>query len=383
MQPSPYTPGEIARAVPGRVRQLAEFDERLSYMVDLRQVVGRIRVDHAPRGVGKTSLLRQYQHRADEYGVMTVWVTAGEREGLIGQIASEIHRTTKSWADDVRARIVRTIEALNVSIGVPGVVHVGARFKNQAGTSSPAGVREFEDVIRATVSADNVAGLMIFIDEIQAADPDGLRTLVYGWQHFQAEGRDIPAGVFAAGLPSTPDVVSSAVTFTERLAFRSLDLLDAEAMEAAIRIPAQEVGVQWDPGAIVTAGQIAAGYPYSVQLIADSAWVVAGRPDPGGSITVDDVSRGKELMQEDLEALFRARWANAAEYEQALMAAMATSGDYPVQRSEIARIMGVTTSALSVPRARLIDKGFIQPSGHGRVEFTIPGFAAFIRNLEE
>ena len=61
MQPSPYTPGEIARAVPGRAHQLAELDERLSVLVDLRRLVGRIRVDHAARGFGKTSLLREHR----------------------------------------------------------------------------------------------------------------------------------------------------------------------------------------------------------------------------------------------------------------------------------------------------------------------------------
>ena len=58
MQPSPYTPGEIARSVPGRGDLLAEFEERLSVLVDLQRLVGRIHVAHGERGIGKTSLLR-------------------------------------------------------------------------------------------------------------------------------------------------------------------------------------------------------------------------------------------------------------------------------------------------------------------------------------
>ena len=53
-QPSPYTPGEVAREVPGRTMQLAEIDERLTYLIDLQRLVGRIRVDIGPRGLGKT-----------------------------------------------------------------------------------------------------------------------------------------------------------------------------------------------------------------------------------------------------------------------------------------------------------------------------------------
>ncbi len=81
MQPSPYTPGEVARVVPGRAKQLAEVDERLSTLVDLGRLVSRLRVDHAPRGYGKTSLLREYQRRATARDVLTVWVTAGEEQG--------------------------------------------------------------------------------------------------------------------------------------------------------------------------------------------------------------------------------------------------------------------------------------------------------------
>ena len=105
MQPSPYTPGEVARTVPGRFQQLADFDERLSSLVDLRRLVGRIRVDHAPRGFGKTSLLREYQRRAQERGALTVWVTAGESGGLIPQIAAEISRATAGWREEARKAV--------------------------------------------------------------------------------------------------------------------------------------------------------------------------------------------------------------------------------------------------------------------------------------
>lgn len=87
-------------------------------------------------------------------------------------------------------------------------------------------------------------------------------------------------------------------------------------------------------------------------------------------------------MQADLEALFRERWTNAAMQERALMTAMAGLGDGPVKRADIADGMGTAVESLRVPRARLIGKGFIQAAGRGSLEFTIPGFAVFIRNRE-
>ena len=59
---------------------------------------------------------------------------------------------------------------------------------------------------------------------------------------------------------------------------------------------------------------------------------------------------------------------------------MAGLGDGLVRRGELARAMGVTSDELSVPRARLIDKGIIDVAGRGELQFTIPGFAEFVRD---
>ncbi|MCW2131290.1 hypothetical protein B0G38_000432 [Arthrobacter sp. VKM Ac-2550] len=128
MQPSPYTPGEVARTVPGRSVQLAEFDERLSCLIDLGRLVGRIRIDHAPRGLGKTSLLRQYQRRAKERGALTIWVTAGESAGLISQIAAEVERESATWRTDARSAGCAS-RIPHRPGGVPDVISVDATLK--------------------------------------------------------------------------------------------------------------------------------------------------------------------------------------------------------------------------------------------------------------
>lgn len=380
MQPSPYTPGEVARTVPGRVRQLAEFDERLSYLVDLGRLVGRIRVDHAPRGFGKTSLLRQYQRRAEERGVLAVWVTAGEAGGLVAQIAAEIASAAEGWREDARRAVRSRVESLSVRVGVPGVVGADAAFRTgQAASANDS--RAFEALVRSAARAGGRSGLVILVDEIQAADPEGLRTLAYAWQHLQAEGADVPAAVLAAGLPNAPDAIATAVTFSERFAYRPLPPLEPDAEEFALAVPARELGVAWEDEGLRKAVAIARGYPYLIQLIGDAAWSEAGRPDPGGTITAADVEAGREAMEADMEALFRARWANATAGERDFMAAMASLGDEAVRRSAIAAALGVSSESLSVHRARLIDKGFVQAVGRGALEFTIPGFAGFIRDL--
>lgn len=382
MQPSPYTPGEVARTVPGRIQQLADVDERLSYLVDLHRLVGRIRVDHAPRGFGKTSLLRQYQRRAQDRGALTVWVTAGEGAGLIAQIASELSQATAGWRDDARRALRSRLDKLTLRIGVPGVVGADAALNTGAQPAAPEDSRAFESVIRAAATSEAHTGLVILVDEIQAADPEGLRTLAYAWQHLQAEGSDVPAAVLTAGLPNASDVVAAAVTFSERFAYRPVPPLARDAEEVALALPARELGVEWESEALEQAIAIARGYPYVVQLIGDAAWTAAGRPDPGMTVTAAHVHAGHDAMRDDMEALFRARWANSTPGERDFMAAMAAISDSEVRRADIAEALGVSSDHLSVPRARLLDKGFIQAGTRGTLEFTIPGFAEFVRTRE-
>jgi hypothetical protein len=378
VQPSPYTPGEAAKHVQGRNAQLADFEERLSYLVDLNRLVGRIRVDHAPRGYGKTSLLREYQRRAEERNVATIWITAGDRGGLLEQLASELVRASAGWSAAARRSVAVRLESLTVRVGAPGIASVEATVHPKAAVM-PAGARELEDVVRAASAVST--GLVIFIDEVQSADSAGLRTLAYAWQHLQSEGSDVPAAVYTAGLPNSPDVIAAAVTFSERFEYRQLPGLTPDAEELALVQPARALGVAWEPEALTEALSVAQGYPYLLQLIGDASWAAAGRPDPGVVLTADDVARGALAMEEDMNALFRARWAVASAGERDLMAAMAALGDGTVSRRAVADRMGVSTNALSVPRARLIDKGFIQAGGRGNLEFTIPGFAQFIRDL--
>ena len=74
-----------------------------------------------------------------------------------------------------------------------------------------------------------------------------------------------------------------------------------------------------------------------------------------------------------------ARWGAATPLEQHLLTVMAHAGSASVTRAEIAAGMGRSTQSLGMPRERLIDKGIVEPAGHGRLRFTMPGFAEYLR----
>lgn len=175
---------------------------------------------------------------------------------------------------------------------------------------------------------------------------------VTSWQHLQAEGTDVPAAVFAAGLPNALETIAGIVTFSERLAHRPLGLLHREAEEIALIGPARALGVHWTPHAVDRALEIAQGHPYSVQLIAEAAWVAARRPDSGGVIDVGAVDHGHIAMQADLDALFRARWSACSPAERRMLTAIANLGDGPASRSAIAEVLNTGSNQFSTPRAR-------------------------------
>lgn len=385
MQPSPYTPGEIARSVPGRGDLIAEFEERLSVLIDLQRLVGRIHVAHGERGIGKTSLLRAYQRRAEQRGALCIWVTAGEKSGLVSQIVKAIRRATSSWPRAAAAGIARHLDKVTISVGVPGVASL-TTTTGAAAEPSEVEARELEEILRTLAKhRDRVPALILFVDEIQSADADGIRTLAYAWQHLQAESPDLPAAVYAAGLPNAPEQIAAAVTFSERFAYRPLEMLSTGAQVAALSDPASDLGVSWSPEALERASELAAGYPYSVQLYGDATWTAAGRPDPGGSVTIGHVDQARNNVDRDMRALFAARWSSTTAAERKFLGALAwlQEGTDGVERSRLAGAQGLSSTGISTVRSQLLEKGLVHTEGRGRLRITIPGFVEFIREQEE
>lgn len=381
-QASPYTPGVVARAVPGREAQIGVYEERAVLISELQQFIGRIRVEVAPRGMGKTSLLRQAQKKMEGNQIATIWVTAGEDFGLLRSIYVELQKLSATWRGSARKTLNESLERVAVSVGVPGVAKLDAQWAKQ-GENAQSSAREFEKIVRATVAAARAqkkTGLAIFVDEIQAGDAESLRTISYAWQHLQAEGQDVPAGFFAAGLPDSADEITSRVTFSERFEFRQLHLIEREAVKLALALPSKKLGVSWTQAALDFASDNSEGYPHKVQLIGEGAWSAAGRPDPGVEITYENAVAGLVDANKQMDNLYLTRWRNSTAQERSFLRSMAQWVDEPVPRADVAESMGVTSNELSVPRARLIQKGFIEPAGRGKLSFTVPGFGDWLRN---
>ncbi|MGV2901216.1 hypothetical protein ACNPM4_06015 [Microbacterium sp. AGC62] len=119
------------------------------------------------------------------------------------------------------------------------------------------------------------------------------------------------------------------------------------------------------------------GYAYKVQLVGEATWAAAGSPDAGAQITPTHVSDALPNVAGRMQTLFATRWRSASVKQREFMIALAELGGINVKREDVAERLGVGSMSLGVPRDKLLQRGLIEASSHGRLSFTLPGFAAY------
>jgi hypothetical protein len=351
---SPYTPGSIPTSLPGRAEKLQQFREAAQRVSADEQFVPRVHVDHGPRGIGKTSLLREAQRIFGGYRIRTVLITADPNEDLVHSLLSEL-RQVVGTGTRLRRAALESIDSATVTVGAPGIV--------------------------------------ILIDEIQEADPESLRTIAYAWQEMnplRPFDPDQPrTALFAVGLPGAPTKINKAVTFSERFRFQSMHGLSDAGAREALEVTAAAAGVQWDGAALDRGVAESGGYPYKVQLLGDASWRAAARRlgreglAPDDVITLPDLLAALPAVEAEMHTLFTARWRGASPRQQDMLVAIARLGGEDVKRASLAEALGTTTRAISVARQKLLDKGLVDANKHGHLSFTVPGFTEFVIDQAE
>jgi hypothetical protein len=391
--PNPYAPGQLPRVLAGRAPERRRLAEPLHRVTLFGEFGGPPLTLHAPRGMGKTSLLRATQDDARASGFVTAWAAVAGQGPLLAELVRSIERAVASSPalETTQGRRWRArLEKVTVEVGLPGLSVAAELGRNEvSGSPRPpvAPVAAMEDLLHETaelIRANGGAGLAVFVDEIHAARRVELAVLLNALQNLDGDRANNPVAFFAAGLPSTPEHLTKAATFGERGTFLSLHRLDATDSAVAIADTATPLKVAWEPDALRQVVADADGYPHFLQLLGWAAWHHR-EPEAGDVIALRDLRGAYPHAAEQLATLYRARWSAASPGEQDFMAAMAASGAAQVTRAEIAAALGKDSQTLGVPRGRLIEKGIIESVGHGRLQFTLPGFAAYVsveRGLE-
>lgn len=386
---SPYQPGFGARpaVLVGRDRQLAKASAALTRVANTRSSAPSALVFTGARGMGKTVTLAVVAERARERDFDTAGVALDSVSDNVQLIAARVAESLKGFEQSgVRTswgRVRDRLAALSIEVNA-GVVKVTSppargRADTRSATQREALAALLTDGARLAAERDR-AGLAIFIDELQEAPRADLVVIANAIQD-ALMADDTPLAVFAAGLPQTPEAVMAAASFTERFDFRTLERLEDDSAERALVEPALALKVRWDTGAAKAVLAAAAGSPYLIQRLGDETWTLAD-PETGATLTQAQAREAIAEVQESLSnGMFRGRWAKATPAERDLMVAIAQVVDVEgvARTGHITEIIGRTTPQLSPARQALIDKGLVETAGHGRLKFTMPGFADFVR----
>jgi hypothetical protein len=219
----------------------------------------------------------------------------------------------------------------------------------------------------------------IFIDEMQDLDPELLAALITV-QH-SAGQREWPFYIIGAGLPNLPGKLSEARSYAERLFdYRRIGPLDEASSTRALEEPAVKFGARFQPAALQTLLHAAGGYPYFIQEFGKAIWDIA----PETPFTADDAELAVAAGRAQLDAgFFPSRWERATKAERRYLLHMAEDGDAGSSTTAVAERMGTTVNSLGPARSGLIGKGLIYAPEHGKVSFTVPGMADFIRRQYE
>lgn len=391
MLPNPYTPGDRPRVFVGRERERQQLRDKLARVAAYGEMMGPLTIVTGPRGVGKTSLLRDLAGQAEEDGFVVAWVSCVKQHPFLAEIIDRVERSLERA--DATASAPRRLKELTVELNA-GFAKIRARLDPAQAARPTALVGPLEDLLARAgrlVRERGGSGLIVMIDELHAPlestreweytpDPQSLLhggVLLNALQNLAGERAELPVGVIGAGLPQTKSLLTRAATFGERSHEIVLGEFDDDDAARLLEEPATALGVSWAPDALRSVVETARGYPQSLQILGATTWDAA-RPERGDVLDLAAVEAGAASADSALASIFEARWTVATAAERAFLRAMAQSGDTVVRRSEIASRLGTPTESLSMVRRNLIVKGIVEEAGYGRLRFTIPGFERFV-----
>lgn len=364
--PNPFRPsfGVSPRVLAGREDVIAEFD------VGLDEGPGspmRSVLVGGARGIGKTVLLGELEDRARERGWLVLRLPEGPR------LVEELEQTTLPalLADRDPEAVVRRL----TGGGVGGFVSVSTEVEERFP------VRESLSRMLARLAGLAQAhgtGLLLSLDEVQAADPADLARLASAYQHLVRD--DAEVALAAAGLPTGIDdlLAQAGTTFLRRAERIHLEPLADEQVAAAATQTVRGGGRVISEEGVAALVGLVHGYPYLLQLVGYHAWRAAG---DGEVITAADVAGTRPAVVERMSRLVHAPALRGLPQGQlAYLRAMAVD-DGPSSTGEIGARLGITKGHQNVQRTRLLERELIVATGHGLVDFALPYLREHVRGL--
>ena len=383
---SPYSPGAgiPPLVISGRDAEMGLWRSTIRRAEAGRS--GRGLMIHGLRGVGKTVLLGKMREEVEDREWVVASLEAASntqdfRQQLGDRLYPALARLARPGVGKRLRQALSTFSMFNITVDAEGKWVFGLDLDP---TPPPTGNLELDLMTLSTdlgaAMKDQRSGVAIFIDEMQDLDNATLTALCAVAHH--ASQRNLPFFICGAGLPSLPRVLSEAKSYSERLfEYRAIGALSRSHASRALVDPATAEGVTWDDDAASLVLEASNGYPFFIQELGQATWESADGPD---SINHSDARVGVAEGRHRLDnGFFLGRWERATQAERAYLTAMSGDGDGPSLTKDIADRLDRLTTSLGPTRANLIAKGLIFAPEHGRIAYTVPGMADYIKRQKQ
>lgn len=361
MNPFKPTAGGEPPLLIGRERVVRDFDKGLDNGVG---APGRIMLITGARGAGKTVMLTVLgdKARAHKWDVIEETASDGLCERLVSELCSK-----DSLIDKLTFAPSITIAGASVSLGEAEL--------------SP---KRMPETLRKAMSArldaleKRDAGLMISIDETQAASRADLIAIATAIQHQIREKRNV--SIVFAGLPQMISDLfdDEVIAFLRRARTNVLANVPIDEVKESFAQTFEDSGMSLDTSLVEKAAVATAGYPYMIQLVGYYIWDAADARE-STVISKEDVDEGIREARVDLDnAVCVPELHGLSKNDRAYLEAMAVS-DGPSGTSEVAKRMGRSAKYAATYRKRLLDAYVIRQTDRGEVDFAVPFLREYLR----
>ncbi|RSX52197.1 ATPase AAA [Bifidobacterium goeldii] len=367
---NPFKPtaGRMPPLLIGRDAIIDDFEEGLD---DGPGAPGRLMRVTGARRVGKTVILTEFGR-----------IAKARKWEVIDETASE------GLAQRLLNRLTPDKPSMNISIkpsvSIAGLGGVSLGEANVSSQQMPLTLRAAMSQ-RLDVLERKNAGLLVTIDEAQAAERSDMVAIATAVQHLIREERNI-AFVFA-GLPTIASkwLNDEVLTFLRRAQAEQLGDIPLQDVRDAFEDTFEDSGIAIEGKALDMAAKATEGYPFMIQLVGYHIWRIAYRrsknSDHAGSVTVteQDTEQGIANALSRLgDAVHGPELDGLSPIDKTYLLAMAQD-DGPSSTSTVAERMGKDAAYANIYRTRLIEAQVIKDMGYGKVDFAIPYLRQYLR----
>jgi hypothetical protein len=382
--------------VPGAGTPPPELSGRSDLLMRAENAIARIKHGRSEkgiilvglRGVGKTVLLNEFRRQSEQKGLKICRIEAHEGKSLPALLIPQLRRVLLELdrLESLNVQVKRALRVLKSFMnGVKikhGEVEISLDIDPETGAADSGDLEaDLPELLVAVARAAQArkTALALFIDEIQYFQSIELSALIMAMHRIAQD--QLPAILFAAGLPQIIALFGNSKSYAERLFnFPEIGALSLADSIDALEKPALAEKVSFSQAALSRIYHYSHGYPFFLQEWGYHTWNLATT----SPITIADTHAANRIVEKSLDSgFFRVRFDRLTPREKNYLTAMAHLGEGPFRSGEIAKLLRKKSSDLGTLRDGLINKGMIYAPAHGDIAFTVPRFTEFmLRNMK-